>query len=207
MATSKSGIQHTQDGSYIPASTRADGTTRKEIRVRPGYRPPEDVETYKNRSAESWKNRGSGGVPGADPSPRTSEQDSKSKNAKRREAARKKAAETTEGELSSALEQSRLDEEDKLKQNWRKPENLATNDDRIAEAEQERQKKVRNALKKLKGVRELKEKKVNGEKLSPDQLVKIGKERELLRDLEKLNYDGPEMNESNGNGATIDPPP
>jgi hypothetical protein len=31
---------------------------RKEIRVRPGYKPPEDVELYKNRAAAAWKNRG-----------------------------------------------------------------------------------------------------------------------------------------------------
>src|SRR5271163_1937979 len=89
----KSGIKTTSDGtSIIPSSKRADGSTRKEIRVRPGYKPPEDVETYKNRSAESWKNRGSGGVPGAEPAS-AGVVEVKSKNAKRREAARRKAQE------------------------------------------------------------------------------------------------------------------
>lgn len=38
---SKAGIETTADGaSYIPSSKRPDGSTRKEIRVRPGYRPP-----------------------------------------------------------------------------------------------------------------------------------------------------------------------
>ena len=64
---SKAGITTSATGErHIPASTRADGSVRKEIRVRPGYRPPEDVEVYKNRTAEAWKNRGKGGVPGAE---------------------------------------------------------------------------------------------------------------------------------------------
>ena len=117
-APSKAGIQTSSDGaSFIPASQRSDGTTRKEIRVRPGYQPPEDVETYKNRSADSWKNRGSAGVPGADSVPKPAETDTKSKNAKRREAARRKAAAEDEqqADLSSALERSRITEEDKVK--------------------------------------------------------------------------------------------
>jgi partner of Y14 and mago len=193
---SKSGIQTSSDGSsFIPASQRADGSTRKEIRVRPGYRPPEDVETYKNRSAESWKNRGKAGVPGADPAPTSADDQVKSKNAKRREAARRKATSEAnpDSELSSALQESHLDEGDKIKADWRDPNKLATNPNPAAEEDAERQKRVRNALKKLKAVRELKEKRSSGEKLSHDQLLKIGKESELVRDLRKLGYEGPEL--------------
>jgi partner of Y14 and mago protein len=32
---------------YIPSSTRPNGTKRKEIRVRPGYQPEEDIKRYK----------------------------------------------------------------------------------------------------------------------------------------------------------------
>ena len=199
----KSGIQTGTDGSsFIPASTRSDGSTRKEIRVRPGYRPPEDVETYKNRSAESWKNRGSAGVPGADPTPKPVDNETKSKNAKRREAARKKTAAEghADAELSSALERSRIQDEDKLKEDWRNPEKLTTNQTNAEAEDAERQKKIRNALKKLKAVRELKDKKAEGEKLSHDQLMKIAKESELTRDLKKLGYEGPEMTDSQSNG-------
>jgi len=63
-SSTKSGIIATETGDrHIPASLRPDGTLRKEIRVRPGYRPPEDVEVYKNRTAEHFKARG---VPGAE---------------------------------------------------------------------------------------------------------------------------------------------
>lgn len=194
-SSTKSGIQTGNDGgSFIPSSKRPDGSTRKEIRVRPGYRPPEDVETYKNRSAEAWKNRGSGGIPGADPGPTPAENDAKSKNAKRREAARRKAdAEPNDQELSTAMEDTSLKAEDRIKQDWRNPEKLATNAEEGADVEADRQKKIRNGLKKLKAVRELKAKKVSGEKLSPDQLMKMSKEDELLHDLKKQGYDGPDL--------------
>ena len=194
----KSGILTAEDGNaYIPSSKRADGSTRKEIKVRPGYKPPEDVETYKNRTAEAYKHRGSGGIPGAEPTPAISPGESKSKNAKRREAAKRKAAEADTAELTTSMKGASLEDEDegKLKANWRDPEKLAQNP---AEEDVERQKKIRNLLKKLKGVRELKDKKAEGEKLSPDQLIKIGKEKELLRDLKKLGHDGPEISEAAG---------
>lgn len=192
----KSGIKTTPAGeSVIPASKRADGSTRKEIRVRPGYTPPEDVATYKNRSADAWKNRGSGGVPGAESLTQTTgDADTKSKNAKRREAARKRAAENGDDdgkELTSAMDNHNLEE--KLKEDWRNPSKLVENQPSSVDAEAERQKKIRNLLKKLKGVRDLKEKKTNGEKLSHDQIMKIGKESELVRDLQKLDYDGSEI--------------
>ena len=179
-SAAKSGIKTTQDGSsVIPASERPDGTLRKEIKVRPGYQPPEDVETYKNRRAENWKNRGSGGVPGAEAKTQANEVESKSKNAKRREAAKKKAAVggIEESALTVAMSKTVVDTEEK---------------DEGAEVV-EQQKKQRNALKKLKAVQELKQKKAEGEKLSHDQLMKISKESELLRDLDKLGYDGPEV--------------
>ncbi|KIW94820.1 uncharacterized protein Z519_04798 [Cladophialophora bantiana CBS 173.52] len=199
---SKSGIQITADGaSYIPASKRADGSTRKEIRVRPGYRPPEDVETYKNRSAEAWKNRGHGGVPGAESATAAKDESpALSKNAKRREAARRRAAaegsaEDAEDELASAMQIADISGRDKCKENWHDPSKQATNEEPAAEADAEQQKKIRNQLKKLRAVRDLREKRAAGEKLSHDQIMKIGKEGELLRDLKKLGYGGPEMQE------------
>ena len=100
--TTNSGIQRLSNGSsIIPSSTRADGSVRKEIKVKPGYKPPEDVELYRNRTAAAWKNRGKGGVPGAESLQKESDESAASaaanKNAKRREA-RKKAATAKEGE-------------------------------------------------------------------------------------------------------------
>ncbi|EXJ90792.1 hypothetical protein A1O1_03896 [Capronia coronata CBS 617.96] len=199
---SKAGIETTADGaSYIPSSKRADGSTRKEIRVRPGYRPPEDVETYKNRSAEAWKNRGQGGVPGAEPvsaakDDATTTPSTVNKNAKRREAARKKAAAqgSTDDEVTMAMKNANISDAEKAKRDWRGPSKLAANESAgVGQEEADQQKKIRNQLKKLKAVRELREKRAAGEKLSHDQIMKIGKEGELLRDLKKMGYDGPEV--------------
>src|SRR5271155_330339 len=114
-SSTKSGIETSADGaSFIPSSKRADGSLRKEIRVRPGYRPPEDVETYKNRSAEAWKNRGSGGVPGAEPVQKgDGNREPKNKNAMRREAARRRsqANGNAEGHLVQAMRDVKLSED------------------------------------------------------------------------------------------------
>jgi len=193
---SKAGIETKADGAaYIPSSKRADGSTRKEIKVRPGYRPPEDVETYKTRSAEAWKNRGQGGVPGADVvSPLKEDSTAKNKNAKRREAARNKvvAEGAKEDDLTTALQKTNISDTEKGKENWRGPSKLVDGES-VAPDEIDRQKKIRNQIKKLKAVRELREKRATGEKLTHDQIMKIGKEDELLRDLKKLGYDGPEL--------------
>lgn len=180
-----SGIQTSTDGqAFIPSSRRADGTTRKEIKIRPGYKPPEDVETYKSRNGEGWRSKGGRGVPGADDPIEQHEADGKSKNAKRREAARRKKE--SEG-------QQGLDEVDAALGEMQLQTGQNENDQ-----EAERQKKIRNQIKKFRAVKELKTRKAAGEKLSADQLIKIAKEQEIVRDLVKLNYEGPELEEASG---------
>ena len=91
-----SGITTTSEGDrHIPSSVRPDGSTRKEIKIRPGYRPPEDVEVYKNRTAEAWKTRGQKlGVPGAETvvKEETTKGAGGDRNARRREAKRRAKA-------------------------------------------------------------------------------------------------------------------
>ncbi|KAL4911064.1 hypothetical protein BDW74DRAFT_5297 [Aspergillus multicolor] len=184
---------------YIPSSVRADGSKRKEIKVRPGYRPPEDVELYRNRAAAAWKNRGkTGGVPGAEGLTPTGSDASKpvsgsasaasNKNAKRREAKKKAKAETdgaattTNGKDISQIE------------NWRaapakqQQQDASTPADPV-DPEVEREKKARNLKKKLKQARELSDKKNQGEALLPEQLEKVIKIQELIRQLDALGFD------------------
>lgn len=162
---------------HIPASVRADGSTRREIKIRPGYKPPEDIEVYKNRTADAFRNRGGTGVPGAEGLKEEKEQGAASnKNAKRREA-RKKA---------KANEDSTLDKE--------KTSDGKTEKNDTAELEQpvdpeiEREKKVRNLKKKLKQAKELKEKKEGGAALLPEQFAKVIKINELIRELDSLGF-------------------
>ncbi|KAF2834992.1 hypothetical protein M501DRAFT_942995 [Patellaria atrata CBS 101060] len=181
--TSKSGIQTSPSGSsFIPSSTRADGSVRKEIRVRPGYKPPEDVEVYKNRTAEAWKNRGSGGIPGAE-SLRSSTGNEKSgasnKNAKRREARKRAAAVNAEqtGEDSGNAD-ARL-----------RPPQPNAQEQPQAVSETEKEKSARKLMKKLRQARDLKDKKEQGGALLPEQFEKVIKINELIRQLDSLGFD------------------
>jgi partner of Y14 and mago len=161
---------------HIPESVRADGSTRKAIKIRPGYRPPEDVEVYRNRTAEAFRERGKKiGIPGA-ASAETDKSDqasaSSNKNAKRREA-RKKAKSTTDGQEDGPAKQE--------------PEVKA--DEAPVDPAVENEKKARNLKKKLKQARELQSKKEGGEALLPEQIAKVIKINELIRELDALGFD------------------
>ncbi|UNI15055.1 hypothetical protein JDV02_001626 [Purpureocillium takamizusanense] len=167
----------------IPESVRADGSTRKAIKIRPGYRPPEDVEVYKNRTAEAFRERGKRvGIPGA-AGLKDEEQPEQSaaanKNAKRREA-RKKAKAAAEGEGEGEGEGA--------------AKGSSATEARPAEKEEvdpevEREKKARNLKKKLKQAKELQNKKEGGETLLPEQIAKVIKIKELIRELDALGFD------------------
>ncbi|KAI1473750.1 hypothetical protein K445DRAFT_24132 [Daldinia sp. EC12] len=165
---------------HIPESVRADGTTRKAIKIRPGYRPPEDVELYKNRTAESFRNRGKGGVIGAEGLKEQKQETAaaasaaSNKNAKRREA-RKKAKQSQEQPNETPPKDSSAP----------KNEEPAA----VVDPEAEREKKARNLKKKLKQAKELKSKKEGGESLLPEQIAKVIKINELVRELEALGFD------------------
>ncbi|KAF1835040.1 hypothetical protein BDW02DRAFT_549116 [Decorospora gaudefroyi] len=176
-AVSKAGITTSATGErHIPSSVRADGSVRKEIRVRPGYRPPEDVEVYKNRTAEGFRNRAKAGVPGAEglksePEPSKSGP-AANKNAKRREA-RKKAA--------AAAGDAKEDEKEVAKPG---PE-----PEKVVDPEVEREKEAKKLTKKLRQARDLQDKKEKGDKLLPEQFEKVIKINELIRQLEGLGFD------------------
>jgi partner of Y14 and mago protein len=175
---SKAGIVETHTGErHIPSSTRPDGSKRKEIKIRPGYKPPEDVEVYKNRTADAFKNRGSDGVPGAEGLKDDKDEGSvaSNKNAKRREARKKAKAAEDSGE--------------KVKDESTEAEAKAESKAEEVDPEVEKEKKARNLKKKLKQARELKEKKEGGAALLPEQFAKVIKISELIRQLDALGFD------------------
>jgi partner of Y14 and mago protein len=169
--SSKAGITLDNEGNrIIPSSVRADGTLRKAIKVRPGYKPPEDVEVYKNRTSEAWKNRGKGGVPGAEPIDSDKAKDGAAgKNAKRREA-RKKAAAENKDEPPAKKEVKKVEEE-------------------VVDPEVEKQKEAKKLVKKLRQAKELKDKKEQGAALLPEQFEKVIRINELIRQLDSLGFD------------------
>jgi len=185
-----SGIRQLGNGeAIIPSSMRADGTVRKEIRVKPGYKPPEDVAVYKNRTAEAWKNRGKGGVPGAE-SVDSGERDisgsgAANKNAKRREA-RKRAAVAAQSE-GDGLDIERDQGDGNILD--LKAENGAVGSSVGGEEKTEEVKEARKLAKKLRQARELQQRKSQGDELMPDQLAKVVKINELIQQLEGLGFD------------------
>ncbi|KAH7326574.1 hypothetical protein B0I35DRAFT_138809 [Stachybotrys elegans] len=176
---------------HIPESVRADGSTRKAIKIRPGYRPPEDVEVYKNRTAEAFRERGKRiGIPGAasatdDKSDQASA--SSNKNAKRREA-RKKAKATADGQEGGSAKQ----------------DSDVKTEEAPVDPEVENEKKARNLKKKLKQARELQSKKDGGEALLPEQIAKVIKINELIRELDALGFDSEGNPKTTSDKATGD---
>lgn len=197
---STSGIQILETGeSIIPSSLREDLSIRKERKVRPGYCPPEDQKIYRNPNQEKI---GKGGIPGAEPAS-TEIEERKNKNAKRREAAaRKKAAaaglaaenhvqEVGVANVTHDLEQAevQLSQTNKLDQDRRDPKELTADQGAIPGVSED-EKKVRYLKKKLRQAREL-EGKEGGGQLLPEQLAKVMKIQELIKDLDKLGF-GPD---------------
>lgn len=201
--TPSSGILTTSAGErHIPQSMRPDGSVRKEIRVRPGYRPPEDVEVYKNRTAEAWKTRSTRGVPGAfglkDDEDNDGTKGSAGKNAKRREA--RKRAKATETASNVGQEKKQPDAQSftdgsptymapsaQVAQPQAPPQQSELQEHNDPEVEKEKQ--ARNLRKKLRQARELKEKKESGGNLLPEQFAKVIKIQELIRQLDHLGFD------------------
>lgn len=186
---------------HIPSSTRPDGSKRKEIKIRPGYKPPEDVEVYKNRTAEAWKTRGAEvGVPGAEGL--TTNADMKATNAKtaKRREARKKAkaseASTNDDGIHIAEAEPQVNGIEIGASSSAKcistgSENRPANAPKPIEPpdpEVEKEKQARNLKKKLRQARELREKKDKGEDLLPEQFEKVIKIKELIRQLDKLGF-------------------
>ena len=198
----RSGAISTPTGDlHIPSSTRADGSLRKEIKIRPGYRPPEDVEVYKNRTAEAWKTRGTGGVPGAedynhldtsrDRTGAGAANVTPAKNTKRREArkrarasgadAKEECVTTVNGSALKVAEWNQFSKEVSSKE--------ISRSDAPSVAEAEKEKQARNLKKKLRQARELREKKDQGENLLPEQFEKVIRIHELIRQLDSLGFD------------------
>ncbi|CAO2654222.1 Nn.00g109550.m01.CDS01 [Neocucurbitaria sp. VM-36] len=180
-AISKAGITTSATGErHIPSSVRSDGSVRREIRVRPGYRPPEDVEVYKNRTAEGFRNRGKAGVPGAEglktEDDATKASAAANKNAKRREARKKAAAAASDGKEEDTVTESKEDTK-------------AAEPEKVVDPAAEKEKEAKKLMKKLRQARELKDKKEKGDKLLPEQFEKVIKINELIRQLETLGFD------------------
>ncbi|KAF9356737.1 hypothetical protein BGX26_004851 [Mortierella sp. AD094] len=177
-AESISGIQDKGDVRVIPMTRRADGTFRKERKVRPGYTPPEDVAKYTNRVLDAIRPASSVSSLATPPtnnsnSSGTPKTKSQIKNEKRK-AKRKE-------DLPSETDQNKLETEDAARPSTDATSTTTTaNTTAAAEsAPVDPEKKLRALNKKLRQAEQLKERQEKGEELLPEQLEKISKMDEL----------------------------
>ncbi|GAB7360875.1 hypothetical protein MBLNU230_g0861t1 [Neophaeotheca triangularis] len=174
--TIKSEVKTRANGEqFVPASVRPDGSVRKEIRVKKGYKSPDEVEVYRNRTAAAWKDRRKGGVPGAEPA-RAPEPKSATTRRKRPNKAQIAEPEGTEGwetKVNGEAGAGQKGEENQAK---------------AVDPEESKAKEARKLAKKLRQAQELSEKKQNGEKLLPEQYQKVLNMSELSGQLEKLGF-------------------
>lgn len=203
--TSNAGIvtDETSGQREIPESTRADGTTRKAIKIRPGFRPAEDIELYRARNARTRGQRTT--VPGAasrEEQPRverpTRQRPAVENSPVERPTSRQAVTPTSKSSSRSArsLDWRRRDnapEEKTSATDTKNPEQELPKeepeDKEQVDPEVEKQKKARNLKKKLKQAQELKNKRDDGQGLLPEQIAKVIKINELVRELEALGID------------------
>ncbi|KAK6340564.1 hypothetical protein TWF696_008891 [Orbilia brochopaga] len=183
--TSVAGIQTLASGSrVIPASVRADGSTRPERRVKPGFTPAEDIVRYQNKTAEAFRNR---------PIPGSAEVAEEKAPAKKKRSRKKKTAAAAGGDEAG----DDKDGDGEVEKGEGEGESETTAPAASADVAKEAgtatqptgvdtEKKAKALQKKIRQAQELKLRKDNGEKLLPEQLDKALRLDELIRDLEKL---------------------
>jgi len=187
-SSTPSGIITTEtDERVIPSSRRADGSVRRERRVRAGYVPQEDVQVYQNRHIR--RRQEVSAPPPKREEPKTPAQ---RKNEKRRQ--KKKEAKENESTVGDRIEKN-LDE---ITENL-EALNLREGDDGQRRGETSKNKpqteieiarKIRALEKKLMQADKLKEKADLGETLLPEQQEKVNNSdswREELDALKKLS--------------------
>ncbi|SRR6266498_4219382 len=181
-----SGIVTTDNNErVIPATRRADGTLRKERRVRPGFVPQEDVARYKNR----W-------VAETTPPPRPKPELSKTKAQKKNEKRNLKRKEEREKEDKN---QQVIENDDSLDQLQNKMSEMSINNNIESPAAYTEEKttitieqlenttrKIKALEKKIRQIERIKEKQVHGESLKLEEEEKLNKLEQIQEELRRL---------------------
>lgn len=161
----------------IPASRRPDGTWRKEIKIKSGYVPPDEIAKYESKG-KRFLNEQPTLPPGYTP-PTGGETKKLTKNQKKNERKRQQRKEKSEifQNPSSSIEKGVAD----LKIN--------SSDTKLTYDQcknPELLKKIRAVRKKLKHCEQLETKRANGETLEKEQIEKLCKKKEFYDELLEL---------------------
>ncbi|CAB4432085.1 unnamed protein product [Rhizophagus irregularis] len=173
----------------IPATRRADGTVRKERRVRPGFVPQEDVARYKNPWVEETK------PPPPPPKPQLPKTKTQIKNERRK--LKKKEERNNENNLESINnEHERVVEEDSLGQLQSKISEMSVNESNefptaptasiTIEQLENTTKKIKVLEKKIRQMERIKEKQARGEALKLEEEEKLSKLESIQEELRRL---------------------
>lgn len=187
------------DGLYIQSSQRADGSWRKERKVREGYVPQDEVPVYKPRHRKEIECLATLPPPGMSEEeliltsaskPKTKSQ-KKNEKRKQKKSQAKVEAEDDGVEIVSATEKLHIDDPEVLgKDMSRAVEPAPTDQDPDSELQQEREriKAIRALKKRLKQIDEIQAKVDSGEQLGKDQLAKLARSDEIMAELLALEH-------------------
>jgi partner of Y14 and mago protein len=184
-----SGIVTTDNNErVIPATRRADGTVRKERRVRPGFVPQEDIARYKNPWVEET-------TPPPPPKPVLPKTKAQIKNEKRK--LKKKEERKKENNLNNLEsinnENKQVVVEDSLSQLQSKISEMSVNESNESptasitiEQLENTTKKIKVLEKKIRQMERIKEKQVRGETLLLEEEEKLSKLEHAQEELRRL---------------------